>query len=212
LDPEDADATQAGAHIAERASRVVGQRRGLVGGDSRAVDAAVDSMNLEPLQYSKTEVKHLRSGQAASLSLVDGLRIGSAGRLADSVAAHYKFRQPVFVAELDLSHLLAGPERLVHYTPLPRYPSVQRDISLLVDRSVEFNDLTVAIREEAIPECRQAMLVGTYEGANIPADKRSITLRLEYRSDERTLTDEEVEERHAKLTASLLQKFSAAQR
>ena len=177
-----------------------------------AVDAAVDSMNLEPLQYSKTEVKHLRSGQAASLSLVDGLRIGSAGRLADSVAAHYKFRQPVFVAELDLSHLLAGPERLVHYTPLPRYPSVQRDISLLVDRSVEFNDLTVAIREEAIPECRQAMLVGTYEGANIPADKRSITLRLEYRSDERTLTDEEVEERHAKLTASLLQKFSAAQR
>jgi len=177
-----------------------------------AVDAAVDSMNLEPLQYSKTEVKHLRSGQAASLSLVDGLRIGSAGRLADSVAAHYKFRQPVFVVELDLSQLLAGPERLVHYKPLPRYPSVQRDISLLVDRSVEFNDLTVAIHDEAIRECRQAMLVGTYEGANIPADKRSITLRLEYRSDERTLTDEEVEERHAKLKASLLQKFSAAQR
>jgi len=177
-----------------------------------AVDAAVDSMNLEPLHYSKTEVKHLRSGQAASLGLVDGLRIGLAGRLADSVAAHYKFRQPVFAVELDLSQLLAGPERLVHYKPLPRYPSVQRDISLLVDRSVEFNDLTVAIRDEAIRECRQAMLVGTYEGANIPADKRSITLRLEYRSDERTLTDEEVEERHAKLTASLLQKFSAAQR
>src|SRR6185295_20360656 len=102
------------------------------------------------------------------------------GRLADSVAAHYKFRQPVFVVELDLSQLLAGPERLVHYKPLPRYPSVQRDISLLVDRSVEFNDLTVAIHDEAIRECRQAMLVGTYEGANIPADKRSITLRLEY--------------------------------
>jgi phenylalanyl-tRNA synthetase beta chain len=56
------------------------------------------------------------------------------------------------------------------------------------------------------------MLVGTYEGANIPPDKRSITLRLEYRSDDRTLTDEEVEERHAKLTSSLLEKFSAEQR
>jgi phenylalanyl-tRNA synthetase beta chain len=177
-----------------------------------ALDAAVDSMNLEPLNYSKTEVKHLRSGQAASLSLVDGLRIGSAGRLADSVAAHYKFRQPVFIVELDLSQLLAGPERLVHYKPLPRYPSVQRDISLLLDRSVQFNDLLVGITDEEISECRQVVLVGTYEGANIPADKRSITLRLEYRSDERTLTDEEVEERHAKLTSSLLEKFSAEQR
>ena len=176
------------------------------------LDAAVDSMNLEPLLYSKTDVKHLRSGQAASLSLVDGLRIGSAGRLADSVAANYKFRQPIFVVELDLAGLLTGPERLVHYAPLPRYPSVQRDISLLIDRSVQFNDLLHAIRDEEIRDCRQALLVGTYEGANIPADKRSITLRLEYRSDERTLTDEEVEERHAKLASSLLEKFSAEQR
>ena len=176
------------------------------------LDAAVDSMNLEPLLYSKNEVKHLRSGQAASLSLVDGLRIGSAGRLADSVAAHYKFRQPIFVVELDLAGLLTGPEKVVHYTPLPRYPSVQRDISLLIDRKVQFNDLLGAIRDEEIRECRQALLVGTYEGANIPADKRSITVRLEYRSDERTLTDEEVEERHAKLASSLLEKFSAEQR
>jgi len=176
------------------------------------LDAAVDSMNLEPLLYSKTEVKHLRSGQAASLSLVDGLRIGSAGRLADSVAAHYKFRQPIFVVELDLAGLLTGPERMVHYTPLPRYPSVQRDISLLIDRGVQFNDLLRAIRDEEIRECRQALLVGTFQGANIPADKRSITLRLEYRSDERTLTDEEVEEHHAKLASSLLEKFSAEQR
>jgi phenylalanyl-tRNA synthetase beta chain len=69
-----------------------------------------------------------------------------------------------------------------------------------------------AIRDEEIRECRQALLVGTFEGANIPADKRSITLRLEYRSDERTLTDEEVEEHHAKLASSLLEKFSAEQR
>jgi len=177
-----------------------------------ATDAAIDSMNLESLQYSKTEIRHLRSGQTAAVSLADGLRIGSAGRLSDSISAHYKFRQPVFVVELDLSPLMTGPEKLVHYKPLPRYPSVQRDISLLIDRSIQFDELLLAIREQEIRDCRQALLVGTYEGANIPADKRSITLRLEYRSDERTLTDEEVEERHARLTSSLLQKFSAEQR
>jgi phenylalanyl-tRNA synthetase beta chain len=177
-----------------------------------ALDAAVDSMNLAPLQYSKTEEKHLRSGQAAALNLTDGPSIGSAGRLAEPIAAHYKFRQPVFVVELDLSQLLSGPEKFVHYMPLPRYPSVQRDISLLLDRSVQLQDILLAVNEQGVRDFRQATLVGTYEGANVPADKRSITLRFEYRSDERTLTDEEVEERHAKLTASLLQKFSAEQR
>jgi phenylalanyl-tRNA synthetase beta chain len=54
--------------------------------------------------------------------------------------------------------------------------------------------------------------VGTFEGGNIPWSKRSVTLRLEYRSDERTLRDEEVEERHAQLTSSLLDTFSAEQR
>jgi phenylalanyl-tRNA synthetase beta chain len=51
--------------------------------------------------------------------------------------------------------------------------------------------------------------VGTYEGSNIPDDKRSITLRIEYRSDERTLRDEEVEERHRSLVDSLVQELDA---
>jgi phenylalanyl-tRNA synthetase beta chain len=55
-------------------------------------------------------------------------------------------------------------------------------------------------------------LVGTFEGGNIPSSKRSVTLRLEYRSDERTLRDEEVEERHSRLTSSLLETFAAEQR
>ena len=177
-----------------------------------ALDAAVDSMSLAPLEYSQREVKHLRLGQSAAVTLADGIRIGSAGRLADAVATNYKFRQPVFVLELDLSQLLDGPEKVVHYRPLPRYPSVHRDISLLLDRKVQFRDILTAVNEENVRDCRRVTLVGTYEGSTISADKRSITVRIEYRSDERTLTDEEVEERHAKLTLSLLEKFSAAQR
>jgi phenylalanyl-tRNA synthetase beta chain len=56
------------------------------------------------------------------------------------------------------------------------------------------------------------MLVGTFEGGNIPSSKRSVTLRLEYRSDERTLRDDEVEAYHSRLTAALLETFAAEQR
>jgi len=53
-------------------------------------------------------------------------------------------------------------------------------------------------------------VVGTYAGANIPEDQRSITLRLEYRADDRTLRDEEVEAMHRQLVAVLMQKSGAA--
>jgi phenylalanyl-tRNA synthetase beta chain len=177
-----------------------------------AVDNAVDWMNLSRLVYSKATIKHLRPGQAAAISNASGQRIGSIGRLADTVASSYKFRQPVYVMELDLTALFVGPEKSVHYKPLPRYPSVVRDMSLLLNRNVQLDEILNAVAGERITECTGAKFVGLYEGANIPADKRSVTIRIEYRSDERTLRDEEVEELHSQLTRSLLERFGAEQR
>ena len=113
------------------------------------------------------------------------------------------------MAELDLSALLDSEQRPVQYTPLPRYPVVVRDVTLLVSRDVNFAELLQAIDEEQIADYSSATLVGIYEGLSIPQDKRSVTLRIEYRSDERTLRDEEVEERHRSLIDSLLKNFSA---
>jgi phenylalanyl-tRNA synthetase beta chain len=177
-----------------------------------ALEAAVDAMNLSPLVFASTAAKHLRAGQAALIKRADGVEIGTIGRLSEAVAAAHKFRQPVYVMELDLGSLMSGPATLVQYTPLPRYPSVMRDISLLLNRTVPLDEILGAVRNQRVANCRNVMLVGTYAGANIPASKRSVTLRLEYRSDERTLRDEEVEERHSQITSSLLQTFAAEQR
>jgi phenylalanyl-tRNA synthetase beta chain len=84
-----------------------------------------------------------------------------------------------------------------------------RDVTLLVDRAVSFVELVQAADSHAIPDYSGVTLVGTYEGTNIPADKRSITLRMEYRSDEGTLRDEAVEEQHRELIDSLVTKFGA---
>jgi phenylalanyl-tRNA synthetase, beta subunit, non-spirochete bacterial len=177
-----------------------------------ALETGVDWMGLSPLVYTKGEAKHLRPGQASAISLETGEKVGSAGRLSEAIASGYKFRQPVFVAELDLSAVLSGPEKTVHYRPLARYPSVVRDISLLLERKIQLEEILRAVDKQAITDCRGAKLVGVYEGVNIQSDKRSITVRIEYRSEERTLKDEEVEERHAQLTSSLLRSFSAEQR
>lgn len=177
-----------------------------------ALEAAVDWMNLSPLSFTQASARHLREGQTARIKLADGTEIGSMGRLAEHIAASYKFRQPVYVLELDLSALLSGPVKVVQYSPLPRYPSVVRDVSLLVDRRVAVQEIFQTVNDQRIAECRSVKLVGTFEGGNIPSSKRSVTLRLEYRSNDRTLRDEEVEECHARLTSSLLETFAAEQR
>jgi len=174
-----------------------------------ALETGVDATKLGPLSFSVADFKHLRVGQSAAISLADGTAIGSIGRLAESIAASYKFRQPVYVAEIDLTTLVASEPRSIQYAPLPRYPAVVRDVTLLLDRDVNFAALVEAIDAAGVADYRGATLVGTYEGEKIPENKRSVTLRVEYRSDERTLRDDEIEERHRGLIDLLVKQFCA---
>ena len=128
-----------------------------------ALDAAVEMLKLPALEYEAARVKHLRAGQTAAIS-VKGNRVGSIGRLAESVAAEYKFKQTVFVAEIDLTALLEIPENPVLYSPLPRFPSIVRDVSLLLDRKVTVAELLRAAKDQSSESCAGAKFVGTYEG------------------------------------------------
>jgi phenylalanyl-tRNA synthetase beta chain len=194
---------------------VVEEGRGQAAGETDfywlkgALESAADAMRVRRLSLSRANVKHLREGQSAKILLDDGSEIGTIGRLSDVIAGEYKFRQAVYVAELDLTSLVEAEQRAIQYTPLPRYPSVVRDLTLLVSREVDFGSLVKSIDPAETADYAGVKLVGTYEGENIPSDKRSITLRIEYRSNERTLRDDEVEERHQQLRESLAQKFNA---
>jgi phenylalanyl-tRNA synthetase beta chain len=176
-----------------------------------ALEAASEALHLPGLQFAPTSARHLREGQAAEVN-INGKAIGTIGRLNERIAALYKFRQPVYVAEVDFTVLLSTEGAAVSYTPLARFPSIVRDVSLLVARDVTFAELLRTVSEQQIKECREAKLVDVYEGASLPEDKRSVTLRLEYRADERTLRDEEVDEVHARIVAALEKSYDAKMR
>ncbi len=173
-----------------------------------ALEAGIEAMNLGRPDFEASELKHLRPGQSALLRIGSTV-IGSSGRLSESVAGEYKFRQPVFVAEIDLTALRESKELPVLYSPLPRFPSIVRDVSLLIARKLTATELTRAISEQPPRHFVKTEFVGTYEGEGIPDDKRSITIRIEYRADDRTLRDEEVDEIHRPVVESLKQKFNA---
>ena len=127
----------------------------------------------------------------------------------DTIAGQYKFRQPIFIAEVDLTAFLKSEELPVLYSPLPRFPSIQRDVSLLLDRKVTVAELLRAAKDQSSENRAGAKFVGTYEGEGIAEGKRSVTVRFEYRAPDRTLRDEEVDEQHWPLVEGLKKKFSA---
>ncbi|HJR06580.1 MAG TPA: phenylalanine--tRNA ligase subunit beta [Pyrinomonadaceae bacterium] len=173
-----------------------------------ALESATDAMRVASLEFAATSARHLREGQAAQI-LLEGRAVGTLGRLADQVAAAYKFKQPVYVAEVDFASLLAAAESGVRYAPLARFPSVMRDASLVVDRRVTFGEMQRAALELNLEHVRRVALVYVYEGERVAEGQRSVTLRLEYRADDRTLRDEEVDELHARIVGALEEKFGA---
>ena len=173
-----------------------------------ALESAADAMRVGGLEFEPASVRHLREGQSARVTL-KGAAVGTLGRLSEDVASLYKFRQPVYVAEVSLTALLTSGEEPARYTPLPRFPSVVRDVSLLADRRAGFGEMRRAVLSLGMEECRSVALVDVYEGGNVPEGKRSVTLRVEYRADDRTLRDEEADEMHARVVAELEGEFGA---
>ena len=176
-----------------------------------ALEIVADAINSKSLEFAAADVKHLRKGQSARIS-ANGKAVGTIGRLNDEIAQIYKFKQPVFVAEIDLRTLLDENQQTVLYHPLPIYPSVSRDISLLAKRSVSFAEIKQAIASENYELLKNIEFVDVYEGKGVADDARSITIRLAYRSDERTLLEEEVETVHSEILRNLEDKTGAKQR
>lgn len=167
-----------------------------------AVEAALEAAGTAGYEYRPAEVSHLRPGQAGEV-VKDGRVVGTFGRLNEEIAANYKFKQPVYVAELDLQTILAEPSEPAVYTPLSRFPSVVRDISFLVPRSLTFAEVRRAALAAGAANLRAVSFVDIFEGKGLADDVRSLTIRLEFRSDERTLTEAEVEAEYGAILSRL---------
>jgi len=169
-----------------------------------AIEAALDAAGIGDVEFAAADVKHLRRGQSAAIS-VNGKMLGFVGRLSDVIAADYKFKQAVYVGELNLQAALAAPQQTAVYTPLAKYPSISRDVTFTAKRDVTYNSIRKAVVEQAYELCRSVDFVDVYEGKGVVDDERAITIRLEYRSDERTLVEDEVEALHKQIITKIQQ-------
>lgn len=166
------------------------------------VEAALDAVGVSNVEFITENLKHLRNGQSAAVS-IKGKSVGYIGRLSEKLSSDYKFKQPVFVGEIDLQAILADGASPILYQALPKYPSVERDVSFLVPRKLSFGEIRNSAIADGSEIFRKLEFVDVYEGKGMGEDERSITVRFEYRSDERTLIDEEVTAVHERIIKSI---------
>jgi len=141
--------------------------------------------------------------------VADGERVGILGQLRPELQEVYKFLEPVWVAEIELEPLYRRPLPQPKYQPLERFPSVQNDVSFLIDKRVEYTTMVSVVEELALPDLRGVQLIDLYQGPRLPEDKVSLTLRLTFANPEKTLTQEEVNGYTEKVFSVLLATFSA---
>ena len=143
------------------------------------------------------------------------LGLGVAGQLAHKVAEELKLRQPVFVAELSLEPLLASIEAARaarHFTPIPRYPAVERDFSLVLGDGVTFAEVAGAIRDLGIAEIQRIEAADLFRGRQVPAGKFSLMIRVTFQSAEATLTEAQVSDFCTRIVSALEQRLGATLR
>jgi phenylalanyl-tRNA synthetase beta chain len=156
-------------------------------------------------------VAWLNPMDSAALSIA-GEVLGVMGSLAPSIADKYKLKQPVYLAEIDLGRMARHAFSAISYETLPRYPAVERDLSIVVSRDLAYQTISRGITGLAIPELTDILLIDVYEGEKIPAGKVSLTLRLTFQDREKTLTIDRVQDFINTILSLLTKSFSAGLR
>ena len=138
--------------------------------------------------------------------------LGVAGQLARRVAEKFKLRQDVFLAEIHLDPLytaISAAKDSRRYEPLPRFPAVERDFSLLLADGTPFSDVVKTIHALNIPEITSIEAADLFRGKNVPPGKYSLLVRVTFQSREATLTDAQTADHSAQIIAALEKNLAA---
>lgn len=177
-----------------------------------AVDNVLESLGLNTMRVDWSELDHSDYKYGAKLN-INKRKVGHIGCVSGAILKQFDLDQDVFVAELSWDALLElCANAKVKYTPISKYPSVRRDLALLVDKSSTFASLEeIALRTEK-KFLKKVDLFDVYEGDKLPEGKKSYALSFVLQDDEKTLVDKVVEKSMNKIAQQLERQLGATVR
>ena len=176
------------------------------------LEAVMNGLRLPKAEY--TAVKNNPSyhpGRCAAVS-INGVHLGYMGQVHPLAAANYGLDCEVYCAEIDFSKAFEMMLPEPTFTPLPKYPAVTRDLSLLCDEATPIAELEKVITAAGGKLLRKVTLFDIYRGKGVAEGKKSVAFSLELRADDRTLTDTDSEGVTSKVLKALEEKLGAVLR
>ncbi len=165
-------------------------------------------LNIHGAKYRKTTEPFLHPNRSADVYL-NGKKAGFLGVISSEVKMALdiqEVREPVGVCEIDLGFLIGLYNDSHTFRPIPAFPFVQRDISMLLNRDIPAEDVLDIIGSLGDELIEEYWIFDHYEGKGIPEGMRALGISIRYRAANRTLTDEEVDESHKRVVEYLMEK------
>ncbi|WP_028319496.1 phenylalanine--tRNA ligase subunit beta [Desulfobulbus elongatus] len=162
--------------------------------------------------FESRQVQPYCDPDCAAVICDDEKVIGSLGAVHPETLKGFGIKQPVYFFELDLKALLAMERTPPRFAALPKYPSVKRDISLVVPDTVPAGDLLRAIQSQQQKYLESVEIFDVYRGKPIQVGHKSVALSVTYRSATATLDDQSVDKIHDKIVNTLMTEFKARYR
>jgi phenylalanyl-tRNA synthetase beta chain len=175
------------------------------------IEKLTDYLGMNNLEWIAAQKDGLHPGRTAEIysQSQDGrVLVGWIGQIHPSVQAEMDL-SPTYVAELELSVIYDHSNSVIDYHVLPRFPSIARDIAVVVDSTIEAARLADQVKKIAGVMLESVEIFDVFAGERLGVNRKSVALALVYRHAERTLTDEEVSELHNQVVSSLAETFGA---
>ncbi len=161
--------------------------------------------------FEPSRVSFLHPGKSADL-ILEGQNIGYVGELIPYKTREHDLAGNTYIFEILLEPLLIRSRKETVFRPIPRYPYIERDLSVIIEEKYSGDEIKQLISRLGHDIITSVVLFDIYRGESIPEGCQSVAFRLRYQSEDRTLTDEEVQTVHSLVANVLKKELGAAMR
>ncbi|MBM3300587.1 MAG: phenylalanine--tRNA ligase subunit beta, partial [Deltaproteobacteria bacterium] len=170
-----------------------------------------ESLGVDDANYVPAEFPFLHPGKCAQV-MVRGTTIGFLGELSPKKIREHGLPRSVQVFEIVLEPLFLQSCKERAFRPLPRYPYIERDLSIVVERNRSGDEIKHLISRLGHDIITSVVPFDLYRGEPVPEGYQSMAFRIRYQSEDRTLTDDEVQEIHSRVVEAVSQELGATLR
>ena len=165
------------------------------------VEELIERLGLRGVVYARRPESTPLMLESATVSLGGKMPLGQLGQLLPTLAKRHDLRDAVLLAELDLDVLLARSNPARSFKPLAAFPSIQRDVAMIVPEATTHEAVLAAVKQAKPQHLEAVELFDVFRGKHVPEGHKSLAYSFTYRAADRTLKDEEVQAAHERLVA-----------